>query len=112
MPTSIASEDVTAPVCDVAKPKRYRWKPSDGGAPRHPAKPPKRAGQAPGPETRLVGVPAAADMLGVSRGYFYRAILPALKTIHLGKRQLIEVAEVDAFIARQREGSTSAKAVA
>jgi hypothetical protein len=61
-----------------------------------------RSAKAPGPETRLVGMAAAADMLGISRGYFYLAVLPQLKTIRFGKRQVVEVAEIDRFIALKR----------
>ena len=61
-----------------------------------------RSAKAPGPETRLVGMAAAAEMLGISRGYFYRAVLPHLKTIRMSNRQLVEVAEIDRFIAMKR----------
>jgi hypothetical protein len=68
-----------------------------------------RSARAPGPETRLVGVAAAAEMLGVSRGYFYRAVLPRLQTIRMSNRQLVEVAEIDRFIALKRaEGDAAA----
>jgi hypothetical protein len=80
----IATEGAVAPVA-----KRTQWNLT-------------RSAKAPGPETRLVGVAAAADMLGISRGYFYKAVLPHVNTIRLGARQVIEVAEIDRFTALKR----------
>jgi len=71
-----------------------------------------RSARAPGPETRLVGMAAAAEMLGISRGYFYRAVLPHLKTIRMSNRQLVEVAEVDRFIAMKRAEADAGVAAA
>jgi hypothetical protein len=71
-----------------------------------------RSAKAPGPETRLIGMAAAADMLGISRGYFYAHVLPQLKSVRLGRRQLVEVAEVDRFIASLRGGAAAAPAAA
>jgi hypothetical protein len=106
----IATEGAGAPFEPGAKPRRHRWKPSDGGAPRYPWKEPKRSARLPGPTDRLVGIPAAAIMLGVSTAYVYESILPQLTSIRLGKRQVIEVAEIDRFIARKRAEAEAAKA--
>jgi hypothetical protein len=49
----------------------------------------------------LVDPTEAARLLGVSRGNFYRAILPLLPSFHLGRRHFIRVADLEHFIERK-----------
>jgi excisionase family DNA binding protein len=65
-----------------------------------------RRGRLPGPEQRLVGVDAAAAMLGVSTNFAYGMIRNGvLPVVDLGKRTLVAVADIDALIARSRRPS-------
>ena len=60
-------------------------------------------GRLPEGEQRLVGVDAAAKMLGVSTNFAYGLIRDGeLPVVDLKKRTLVEVAEIDALIARRR----------
>jgi excisionase family DNA binding protein len=62
-----------------------------------------RRGQLPGPEQRLVGVDAAAAMLGVSTNFAYAMIRDGdLPVVDLGKRTLVAVADIDTLITRKR----------
>ena len=62
-----------------------------------------RRGRLPSPEQRLVGVDAAATMLGVSTNFAYGMIRRGdLPVIDLGKRTLVAVADIDALITRSR----------
>lgn len=70
-----------------------------------------RRGQLPGPEQRLVGVDAAATMLGVSTNFAYAMIRDGdLPVVDLGKRTLVAVADIDALIARKRRPVVAAAA--
>jgi excisionase family DNA binding protein len=62
-----------------------------------------RRGLLPVGEQRLIGVDAAATMLGVSTNFAYGMIRSgALPVVDLGKRTLVAVADLDALIARSR----------
>jgi excisionase family DNA binding protein len=62
-----------------------------------------RRGKLPVGEQRLVGVEAAATMLGVSTNFAYNMIRSGdLPVVDLGKRTLVAVADIDAMIARKR----------
>jgi excisionase family DNA binding protein len=51
--------------------------------------------------TRLTVTPSeAAEMLGVSRSYFYEHVLPELRTIYRGRKRLIRVAEIERWADR------------
>jgi hypothetical protein len=65
-----------------------------------------RRGLLPVGEQRLVGVDAAATMLGVSTNFAYGMIRNGdLSVVDLGKRTLVAVADIDALIARKRRPS-------
>jgi excisionase family DNA binding protein len=65
-----------------------------------------RRGRLPSPEQRLVGVDAAATMLGVSTNFAYGMIRSGdLPVVDLGKRTLVAVSDIDALIARSRRSS-------
>ncbi len=56
--------------------------------------------RAPSDGQRIVGVDAAANMLGISPGYLYRMLRAGeLPVVRIGGRTLIAVAEIDKFIA-------------
>jgi Helix-turn-helix domain len=64
---------------------------------------PGRRGLLPVGEQRLIGVDAAATMLGVSTNFAYGMIRRGdLPVVDLGKRTLVAVADLDAPIARSR----------
>jgi excisionase family DNA binding protein len=82
---STASETISATVKDPS------WR-----------KPAGRRGRLPEGEQRLVGVDAAAKMLGVSTNYAYKMIRAGdLGAVDLGKRTLVKVAEIDSLIERK-----------
>ncbi len=58
--------------------------------------------RAPSEGSRLVGVDAAANMLGISPGYLYRMLRAGdLPIVKLGGRTLLAVSEIDKFVAAQ-----------
>ena len=74
-------------------------------------KPPGRRGQLPEGDQRLVGVDAAAKMLGISPNYAYRMIRAGdLPVVDLGKRTLVAVADIDALITRKRRAPAATAA--
>jgi excisionase family DNA binding protein len=76
-------------------------------------KPPGRRGQLPEGDQRLVGIDAAAKMLGVSTTYAYRLIRGGeLPVVDLGKRTLVKVTEIDALIERKTRRAPAAATVA
>jgi hypothetical protein len=51
------------------------------------------------PLPRLAYTPdEAADVLGVSRSLFYERVLPHLKTVSLGRKRIIPIAELELFL--------------
>ena len=93
-------------VAPAAEPKRGRPPKSPDGVARYSRTPPGRRGQLPSAEQRLVGVDAAATMLGVSTNYAYKMIRGGvLPVVDLGKRTLVAVADIDGLIARSRRPS-------
>jgi hypothetical protein len=52
----------------------------------------------------LISVNEAADYVNYSRSGFYKSILPHLETVTLGKRRLVVMASLDAFVERLRAG--------
>jgi excisionase family DNA binding protein len=72
---------------------------------------PGRRGRLPGPEQRLVGVDAAAAMLGVSTNFAYSMIREGdLPVVDMGKRTLVAVADIDGLISRKRRPLAAVKA--
>lgn len=64
-----------------------------------PANPRSRSRRTEDPLPRLAYTPdEAADVLGVSRSLFYERVLPHLKTVSLGRKRIIPVAELDLFL--------------
>jgi hypothetical protein len=60
----------------------------------------------------LISVNEAADYVNYSRSGFYKSILPQLETVTLGKRRLVVMASLDAFVERLRTGQASAESAA
>jgi excisionase family DNA binding protein len=53
------------------------------------------------PPRRLAVSPTqAAEMLGMGRSTFYRDVLPELRVVHHGRRTLIPIRELDAWLER------------
>ena len=51
--------------------------------------------------TRLTLTPTeAAEMLGVSRSFFYEHVLPELRTIYRGRKRLLLVSELERWADR------------
>jgi excisionase family DNA binding protein len=54
-------------------------------------------------EKRLVGLDAGADMLGLSRAKFHQMVQAGdFDMVRIGRRVLVTVASIDAYIARKR----------
>ena len=57
----------------------------------------------PGDPVRLVTIPAAAQLLGVSRSKLYELLGEgALPTVRIGRSRRIAIADLDAFVQRCR----------
>ena len=55
----------------------------------------------PAPDPRLVPIPSAALMLGVSRSQVYLLIeAGALTRVHIGSRALVTTESIDAYVVR------------
>jgi excisionase family DNA binding protein len=64
-----------------------------------PAHPPSNSRRTQDQLLRLAYTPdEAAHVLGVSRSLFYQRVLPHLKTVSLGRKRLIPVAELEVFL--------------
>jgi hypothetical protein len=64
------------------------------------------------PAARLALSPLeAARSIGVSRSTFYLAVLPELAVLHVGRRTLVPVSELDAYLRRhaRRDDQTGAR---
>jgi hypothetical protein len=54
----------------------------------------------------LISISEAAEYVNHSRSGFYKSILPDLETVTLGKRRLVVMASLDAFVERLRSTRT------
>jgi excisionase family DNA binding protein len=43
----------------------------------------------------------AAEAIGVSRSFFFAAILPELRVVRVGRRRLIAVSEIEKYLERE-----------
>lgn len=69
---------------------------------KYPRKPPGRRGRLPEDGQLLIGVDAAARMLGISSTYAYKMIRAGdLGAVDIGKRTLVKVSEIAALIERK-----------
>jgi len=60
-------------------------------------------------EPLLVGVREAAARLGIGRDSCYEAVRSGrLRSVTIGRRRLIAVAELEAFVARETNGKAAA----
>lgn len=58
-------------------------------------------------DRRLVGLDAGADMLGISRAKFHLLVQAGeFETLRIGRRLLVPVESIDAFIVRLRSEAT------
>jgi excisionase family DNA binding protein len=80
--------------------------------PRHTAKRPPLMSETPIPQ-RLASLPAVATTLGVSTKTVWRILrMGQLPCVRIGGRTMVSVADLDAFIARQRGPFIAATAAA
>lgn len=73
----------------------------------HVSTPPLSAGSAAesAPPLGLLAVPGAARWLGIGRTTFYRLVSRGeIQTVQIGKRRLVAVADLEAYVARLRAG--------
>lgn len=78
----------------------------DSGPPRGDAEPaeappmprPPRRPEAPPPTARAVGRVLAAELLDISVDSFERHVLPDLRVVQVGRRQVVSLRELDAWL--------------
>ncbi len=65
------------------------------------------SGPAKPPAPRLaLSIEEAAAAIGVGRSSFYELVLPHVRTVSIGRRIVIQVAELDAYLDRHAQRAT------